>query len=291
VSSTQTSIVFIVLAITLAEIGCSRAGGQVPRSDQRSDQKEVSSFHAVSELTKPMDAQVTLRGARLATPGDWPASFYSIHPTGTCTSTLIGPRALLTTAHCAPNASPVLITWNQIDYRGTCLQSDLYSPSSDEGESADWAMCLMETDVPVPQYETINLDPTRINVGVEVLLTGFGCTQANGTGGNEHVYRIGEAKVSGTPSGKSNYITTSGEVATCFGDSGGAAFLFLDAAKKTRVQVSVNSRITLHDGRLGADSYLSSISTNGAQAFIRKWSSSTGAAVCGIAQNLQHCRD
>jgi len=256
------------------------------------DRSETISFYPISELTKPAGAQPTLRGARLANPKDWPASFYSVHPGGSCTSTLVGPRALLTAAHCAPNKATVVVKLGAKVYKGTCTQSDLYSPSSADGRSADWAMCLMESDVPVSKYEAISLDATRIKVGTELLLTGFGCTDRNGTGGNDGNYRIGEAKVSTSPSGNNNDIMTSGEVALCYGDSGGGAFIFLDSGKKRRAQVSVNSRIqVLDNGQLGNNSYLSSLSTVAAQAFLKGWSSANGANVCGVTASLEHCRE
>jgi hypothetical protein len=246
-------------------------------------------FYAVSDLTKPTGAQPSLRGARLANPKDWPASFYSIHPGGSCTSTLVGPRAVITAAHCAPNGATIAITLAQRTYRGTCTQSPPYSTGS--GESADWSVCLMEADVSMGPYETINKDSTRIALGTSLLLTGFGCTQDNGTGGNDGNYRVGEASVSGLPAGTSNYITTSGEVALCFGDSGGGAFLFLDPGKTRRVQVSVNSRVnTLASGALGPQSSLASLSTESAQTFIKGWAKNNGAGVCGVTPGLGHCR-
>jgi hypothetical protein len=255
------------------------------------DHAQTISFYPVAELTKPRGAQVTLRGARLANPKDWPASFYSVHPGGSCTSTLVGPRALLTAAHCAPDKAKVAIKLAGNVYNGTCARSDLYSPSSADGRSADWAICLMESDVPAPSFETINTDSLRLKVGSQLLLTGFGCTQAAGSGGNDGNYRIGEASISVLPSGNNNDITTSGEVALCYGDSGGGAFLFLDSAKKKRVQVSVNSRIQSEDGKLGNNSYLSSLSTPAAQSFLKTWATTNSADICGVSPSAHKCRE
>lgn len=252
---------------------------------------DTLSFYAVSELTKPPGAQPTLRNARLANPKDWPASFYSVHPGGSCTSTLVGPRALLTAAHCAPNNGTVTLQIAKKTYKGICTRSDLYSPDSPDKRSADWAICLMESEVPVSQFETVNSDSARIKIKTQLLLTGFGCTQATGTGGNDGNYRIGEASVTALPSGSNNDITTTGDVALCYGDSGGPAFVFLDAGKKRRLQVSVNSRIqVLDDGKLGNNSYLSSLSTTPAQTFLNGWAAKNTAEVCGVNINTGRCR-
>jgi len=286
-SRIRTSVVLVISMICSVSC-CVLVAQQVAPVNRR----DTISFYPISVLTRPAGAQPTLRGARLADPKDWPASFYSVHPDGSCTSTLVGPRALLTAAHCAPDNATVVLQLAGVIYKGNCTRSDLYSPDSADGRSADWALCLMESDIPVPTYETVNIDPLRIKVGIQLLLTGFGCTQSTGVGGNDGNYRIGEANVSALPIGSSNDIMTAGEVALCYGDSGGGAFIFLDPAKKKRLQVSVNSRIQILDnGQLGNSSYLSSLSTTTAQAFLKNWASANKTDICGVTPGAKHCHE
>src|SRR5690349_14538795 len=64
-------------------------------------------FRAVLDLAqtpRPNDAE--LRGAREAASAEWPASLYATFAahggTAACTAALLGPRVLLTAAHCVP---------------------------------------------------------------------------------------------------------------------------------------------------------------------------------------------
>jgi Trypsin len=261
------------------------AFGQTAKPDAAS---QAVHFSSIGELTQAVGAQVTLRGAALADPAEWPASFYSLHPGGSCTSTLVGPRTLVTAAHCAASGSTVVINMSNKEYKGSCTQSGIYTSSHLD---KDWSLCLMEPGIPTITYETINSNASLLKINTNVLLAGFGCVNDDGTGGNDNNYRLGDATITRLPTSKDDDIITSGPASLCFGDSGGGAFLFLDVAKKKRVQISVNSRVgRAPDGTLLKTSYLAALSAPDAMAFLKKWAAKNGAAICGVTAGATNCR-
>jgi hypothetical protein len=248
-------------------------------------------FDPVSELTQSPSGP-TLIGGVPADPSRWRASFYSRSNTGNCTSTLVGPRALLTAAHCMPAGTMVSIRFQDgQQFSGPCTHHKRYPGDA----SADYALCLMNAPVIRPglAYESVNRDPAKIKLGGMLRLTGYGCTQSPGTGGNDGIYRTGEAEIIGIPnsqaSSEANTIKTRGEVALCFGDSGGPAFLE-NQATDLRWQVAVNSR-----GNIADTSYLSATSTADAQSFFKDWIANNSTpqdpiSVCGITPGAKGCR-
>jgi hypothetical protein len=277
----KTLVVLTALAVVLA--------GDEAWAQGTKPAAQTIHFSSIGELTPPEGASVSLvHGTQVANFSDWPASFYSTHPGGYCTSTLVGPRALLTAAHCAATGTSVAIEMSGKQYKGTCTQSTLYSAGSPD---KDWSLCLMESDTPAVTYETINTDSSLIKLNTELLLTGFGCVKTDGTGGNDGQYRIGPSAITGLPTATIDDIVTSGPASICFGDSGGGAFLFLDAAQSKRVQVSVNSRVGVGpDHKLLSTSYLASLSAPDALVFVKKWASENNVAVCGVTAGASHCR-
>jgi hypothetical protein len=243
-------------------------------------QAPVVVFHPLAEVqTQPQDAQPSVIGARVARAADFSALFVSRAGTKTCTSTLIGPRVMLTAAHCVADGGRLEITANGQARVSTCTHAPAYKADV----TADWALCEFDADVPGPLYERLNTKGDRISTGTELLLSGFGCTLS---GEDDGRLRIGETWVIDVPGpGTNNHIVTRRGAAVCFRDSGGPAFLFLDAEKTRRVQVSVNSQ-----GNISDTSYLSSLSTDAALAFLKAW---TGASaqrrVCGLDTTVVGC--
>jgi len=241
-------------------------------------------FHSVATLTiDPADVQPSLIQARVANRADFPALFVSRSGNNFCTSTLVGPRVMLTAAHCVSDGGQVEITHDGIARTAGCTQAPPYKAETDS--TADWALCEFATAFGGIAFENINITPGRIAKDTELLLSGYGCTQS---GVQDGQLRIGETWVIDVPRPKltNNHIVTRRGAAVCFRDSGGPAFLFLDATKKQRVQVSVNS-----EGNISDTSYLSSLATDAAVEFIRGWSGvNPNRAICGLQAGATGCR-
>lgn len=249
------------------------------------DSGSLSDFKPISELQQG-DGPSLFNG-REANPADYPASFYSRHAGNSCTSTLVAPRALLTAAHCVERSGVAKLRVGGQLYQGTCTMAPAYPADP----TADWAMCLMDQPVPAIRYERINADPAAIFRRMEVRLTGFGCTQEDMTGGNDGIYREGETRVSDLPTDESNDIITRTGAALCMGDSGGPAFIGFDAQYSRRAVIAVNSRTDVYRNRLTGVSFLSSLSTPGAQQFLVGWSNAKGVPLCGLSPAATNCRD
>src|SRR5262245_35856777 len=78
---------------------------------QHRPQRDIRLEAAIDLGQTPGAASPELRHGIEATTADWPASLYVTFPTpdGTaaCTATLVGPRAMLTAAHCVPEKGKV----------------------------------------------------------------------------------------------------------------------------------------------------------------------------------------
>ena len=284
----------VALVITALSTGVAHAAF----TTRQPESTRALTFRPISELQPPPGVQPSLIGGTPANPQDWLASFYSFHGRGACTSTLVGPRTLLTAAHCVSNG-PVAHVMHQGQRRvATCTMSEAYDPNTPKGVTADWALCLLDQPITAPGllYERVNTAPNLVKKGTRLLLTGFGCVNTNLTGGNDGVFRIGAAPVTDVPNANSFDIRTevpTGQPTVCPGDSGGGAYIATPDLTK-RVQVSVNSRtlVRLENGNriVIGTSLLSSLSVPEATAFLATWSKKTGQAICGVSSGMADCR-
>lgn len=174
-----------------------------------------------------------------------------------CTATIVGPRVLLTAGHCAS-------TGDRLRFRfANQIREAIATQSPTRGHDVSLALVS----------GSLNVTPARIggsvSVGQIVLLTGFGCTQPGGGGGNDGILRVGNSQVIGFSG--FNFITRRGS-ALCFGDSGGPAF-----QRGTLNVVGVNSQ-----GDIQSLSILVRMDITTTRNFLKAFETSKGVDIQGI---------
>lgn len=202
-----------------------------------------------------------------------------------CTLTVIGPRAAIAAAHCfSYSVVRVRFVLLGVKVSGKCYQYPGYHGSNNP--SVDWALCKFDNQVPLKQYEALNVS-RKVPIGQTVVLMGYGCTQIGGPLKTQ--LHMGKARVSDRPSNQTPEPSTiyargdvsGGEVALCEGDSGGPTFLFEGSTLGPRQMIGVNSRVLRLDGGLRY-SYVSATGSEVGRRWIKNWRKSKKVSICGI---------
>ncbi|HYN46923.1 MAG TPA: trypsin-like serine protease [Allosphingosinicella sp.] len=243
-----------------------------------------SAVHAQSfEMRRPSvstGSTVQIIGGQPANPNAWPATLWFEGGAGFCTSTVVGPRVVLTAAHCVDNGATGNV---RIGNASTSVTCD-HHPGYVNDYRLDIALCLAAGEITLPNdapYETLNVDPLRPPRSSSVTLLGYGCRRTGGGGPSRALY-------SGTSDVQSQaddtpYVITSGGAAVCFGDSGGGAYL--SPGTGSRRLFGVNSR-----GDIITRSLLSAVAHPAIFRFLRDWSLEKNARICGLDASLLACR-
>ncbi|GAA6164031.1 hypothetical protein NBRC116590_17350 [Pelagimonas sp. KU-00592-HH] len=226
---------------------------------------------------------------------EWPATVaITRQGGGSCTATFVAEQVLLTAAHCTDDGGKV-----RIKFRGglgstsaLCDHHPEYVKQSDNYKTAlDFALCKTKSPVKgVGFFEVINTNAVLPARNTDVILLGYGCTDERAK--DSYFYRqfgvLHEGRTKLT--GKANsglYFVTEGGAAVCFGDSGGASYMYnSDVSKSQKYIVAVNSR-----GNIKDHSYLSTTSSASFVNWALAWSAKQQVEnICGLHKNAENCR-
>jgi hypothetical protein len=206
----------------------------------------------------------------------YPGVFYTSQGSSRCTGTLVAADVVASAAHCMSDGGTLSLDYKGKRYTGRCSHHPEYRRNS----TADFALCRLTEALPDAVAESLNQDGARLKVGGALRLMGYGCTRAGGGGGNDGKLRSDFAPIVRLPreAQKDYDVQTRGNVALCFGDSGGPAF-YEEAGK--RWVTTVNSR-----GDIRTTSYLPAWHTDAAKRFLASYP----VPICGVSPQAKGCR-
>jgi len=209
----------------------------------------------------------TLIGGKPVAPGEYPEVIYISMKGGKCSASIVGPRTVLTAAHCARKGAKVTFQHNQNQYTAICN-----APAAYPRQDHDISVCLVDKELAKPYASLASEGP---KTGDNMSLIGYGCTRPGGGGGNDGVLRVGQSTVTGFSTWD---IITKKNSALCYGDSGGPAFKLIgDPVNEHHYVLGVNSK-----GDIRSTSYLSKIYSDASKAFLTAWAEQNKAEICGL---------
>lgn len=217
---------------------------------------------AEARIWRAQNQRVLINGNPVNTK-DYPAVVRVMMDNGSCTGTIIGPKVLLTAAHCAASGNKVAFkTFDGKSYTAVMTNGSGY-PTQD----LDLNLGLINQVVSVPPA-SIRIDKFE-RTNMEVEMVGFGCINPGGGGGNDGILRKGSNIIS-AGQGFDLVLNAPNKSALCFGDSGGPLFY------QGQV-IAVNSKGNIQD-----TSYCTRTTLPESAAFIKQWAVDNNTQICGV---------
>lgn len=322
----------VLAALLWATCAISAEGAKAPNLERRAVAVESAASAVAPRPTIAFklateefpSGNVQLSNGKEVTVSDWPTivvariapgSLSSSASKASCTAVLVGPKVILTAAHCVDDplsatALPASLKVDGRTLRFDCTINPTYLDHETRFQaprgSEDYALCLLDDQgVLPPTLQALRYDVLDISSSLRrheaVVLVGFGCTELRVVD-HEFVYkeadgnlRIGDEQVEHPAPAKgpsAAYITMrspNGQEATlCPGDSGGPVFSGISTTSpqgKRRVR-AVNSMIRpdKKDTQYDVLSFAAVTTHKGFVAWIRKWAKSHNPIplICGV---------
>jgi V8-like Glu-specific endopeptidase len=183
-----------------------------------------------------------------------------------CTATIIGPRVIVTSAHCAPENSIARFALGATTYEARITRSPLFS-----SQTHDIAVGITSRNLRGVEPAYIG---GAVSQGDEVQLFGYGCTQPGGGGGTTGALLQGKSTVIAI-SGLEFITRRADGAAICFGDSGGPSYA-LGRDKHTVVGIN-------YKGNVLDTNYTIRMDTPATQDFFKKITSTNNVDICGVS--------
>lgn len=184
-----------------------------------------------------------------------------------CTATLVGPKVLVTAAHCGKTDAVATFKINEKQYQATLTRHPSYP-----GVDHDMNLGLLSEALP-PEVKPESVGTEAVKVADPVLMYGYGCINPGGGGGNDGILRKGFSEVQSFSS-KDMVLKKPNGAALCFGDSGGPGFV---VSGQNRFTVGVASK-----GNIKDTSYLANLTLPESKQFMMDWATAKAVEICGI---------
>lgn len=186
-----------------------------------------------------------------------------------CSASLIGPKVLLTAAHCATNGATSEFKVGSESYTAKMARHPQYPVK-------DVDICLGIVDREVTGIKPVSIYDGDVKEGMTIKLFGYGCTQSGGGGGSDGVLREGDTKITGF-TGFDIVSKMDGGAALCYGDSGGPVMI-METGKYR--QAAVNSK-----GNIKDTNYTTNLVGAEPRQFLVQFAADNKVDICGISKD------